>query len=109
VIRDDWLPDVASAAVADTPVFTSAEDAGDDVARGAADSPENNIAEIGGNPRRFGNLISGIRRTSTITAASVSVCVCVCVCLSLSLSLSFCVSVVSTQSVFWIDRQESKQ
>jgi len=107
VIRDDWLPDVASAAVADTAVFTSAEDAGDDAARGAADSPEENIAEIGGNPRRFGNLISGIRRTSTIPAASV--CVCVCVCLSLSLSLSFCVSVVSTQSVFWIGRQESKQ
>jgi len=39
VIRDDWLPDVASAAVADTAVFTSAEDAGDDAARGAADSP----------------------------------------------------------------------
>jgi len=39
VIRDDWLPDVASAAVADTPVFTSAGDAGDDAARGAADSP----------------------------------------------------------------------
>jgi hypothetical protein len=35
--------------------------------------PEDNIAEIGGNPRRFGNLISGIRRTSTITATSVSV------------------------------------
>ncbi len=39
MIRDDWLPDVASAAVADTPVFTSAGDAGDDAARGAADSP----------------------------------------------------------------------
>jgi hypothetical protein len=97
VIRDDWLPAVASAAVADTPVFTSAEDAGDDAARGAADSPEDNIAEIGGNTRRLGNLISGIRRTSTITATSV------CVCVTLSLSLD------STQSVFWIDRQESKQ
>ncbi len=40
MIRDDWLPDVASAAVADTPVvFTSAGDAGDDAARGAAVSP----------------------------------------------------------------------
>ncbi len=39
MIRDDWLPDVASAAVADTPVFTSAGDGGDDAARGAADSP----------------------------------------------------------------------
>jgi hypothetical protein len=73
VIRDDWLPDVASTAGADTPVFTSAGDGGDDAARGAGDSPEDNIAEIGGNPRRFGNLISGIRRTSTITATSVSV------------------------------------
>ncbi len=39
MIRDDWLPAVASAAVVDTLVFTSAEDAGDDAARGAADSP----------------------------------------------------------------------